>query len=98
SDARRELADAGIALFVLLVETGQKIESRALVFGCQVLRRGPQVEDRIARRAEYSALIGSRQISGSPIIRAVIGAAAVIEDDDKRGQVLVLGTEPIGNP
>ncbi len=83
---------------MLVVEAGEEIQPRSLVLGREVFGRRTQVEDGVARRAEHRALVGRRQIARAPIVGSVIGAAAMVEQDHERRQVLVLGPETVRGP
>src|SRR5262249_53008905 len=72
-DTGRKLAHAGEALFMLLIQPGEKIEPGTLFLAGEVICRRPQIENRISDGAKCRPLIRSGQISRAPVIRTVVG-------------------------
>ena len=58
---------------------------------------GARSRDRRAVVAELRALVGRGQKSGAPVLRAA-DDFAVVGQDHERGQVLVRGAQPVGDP
>ena len=82
---------------MLIVQLGEQIELRTLGRAVDVL--GPaQVEDRIADRTKKRPLIRRRHEPIRPVRLPANRPAALVEDDDIAGQVLVLGPQSVHGP
>ena len=94
---RGQLGVAGVLLHVELVQFPQQIEARALR-----LRRHAgdrlEIDDRIPRRAERRPLERRGHVPRAPVGRPADGAAAMVVDDDERGQAGALGPEAVRDP
>ena len=78
-------------------QLGQKVELVALLGGRDSSRR-PQVQDRVAAGAELGSLVGRRHEARAPVGRAGDRPAAMVEQDDVAGQVLVDRSQPVRHP
>src|SRR5262249_17253356 len=94
-ESRREFGVAIAGFQVLLVEAAKSREKVLLLVGGHAFGRR-EVEDRIAARAEGSALIDSRKEAVA--IDAGAGAHAAFEQDHKAGKILVFGAEAVQDP
>ena len=96
-DAGRELRVLRVGGAVVIVEGGEQVELVALLLHRNLLGR-PQVEDRIAGRAELRPLVGRGHEAGTPVGRSGDGPAAMIEEHDEGRQVLIDRPQAVGHP
>src|SRR5258706_16442007 len=79
------------------VEMIEEIDLLSLLGPAYSCRRC-EIQNRIAGCAELRALKRSGHKAGAPIWRTRDRAAAMIQKDHKRRQVLILGTQPVRDP
>src|SRR5687768_12110298 len=70
-DSSGKFRAAGVSLLMLLVELREKVQASSLLLWSEIARWGPQIQDRVARRAEDCRLVSRRQVARAPIVRPV---------------------------